>query len=320
MIKHSIICCIYNSMPVVRRCLTNLLACELGGSEIILVDNHSPDEDARRYIRVLAAQHDNLSVVDPGKNLGCHRGWNFGYEKSCGQSEFVYKLDDDTEVKTPAFLPLMAYALNMVPDLGFVSADIDAKQANKYEKKTLNSVTLEIALNGVVGFSLVGFRRADIQRWGLMQTGVYRAAGGRVFENEDRLYGGEEVFYATAARGEGRIIAHLPSVFAHHLDNQERDPDYAMWKRAYGFHGWTDLDLVEWRNSGQFVTHYRRSLALELHSKAPNEALLLEWVTRLGQIGGSEDTGLIDATASMTSNGVVRDACKAASAKLGGAK
>ncbi|MCW8129257.1 MAG: glycosyltransferase family 2 protein [Planctomycetota bacterium] len=306
MIKYSIICCIYNTLPVARQCLDALLACPQEDAEIILVDNHSPDPTVRQYIRILQTKHDNLSVIDPGKNLGCHQGWNAGYAQSHGA--FVFKLDDDTVIRTPGFMPYMAHALNQVPELGYISADIDAKQNNPYERTAINGVDLEIAKTGVVGFSLVCFRRSDVERWGPMLTGTYRAAGGRIIE-EDRLYGGEEVYYASAAKSEGKLIAHFPVVFCHHLDNAERDPDYAFWKRAYGYNGWTDLDLTTWRAHGLHLKHYRKAICLELQRKPMNDALLLEWVGRIVQIGGRDDVGLVDAVKAMTSNGAVKEAC-----------
>src|SRR5207245_2289511 len=137
-----------------------------------------------------------------------------------------------------------------------------------------NGVDLEIAESGVVGFSFVMFRRADIQRWGgALKTGPYMAAGGKPVVTE-RLYGGEEVFCAQAAHSEGKIIAHLPGVKCHHLDNSERHPDYPFWKIVHGYYAWTDRDMETWLSSGEALRDYGRGLCIELAKPIPNEAWL----------------------------------------------
>lgn len=312
----TVICCIYNSVGPVRQTLEALAACSEGGNvELVLVDNHSPDPAAREYIVEYEATHRHCRIVDPGKNLGCHGGWNYGLVHTHGQ--YVCKLDDDTVLLTRGWWQKMPAALAAVPECGFLSADIDAKQKNVYLRQMYNGYEFEVALTGVVGFSFVMFRRTDIARWGPMNVGAYRTASGTVVpEKAPRLYGGEEVYYAGAAKRECRFIAHFPAVKVHHLGNEERHPDYAMWKRAYGYHAWTDKDMETWIEKGEREQHYRRALQCEVHAQHPNDVLLIQWSTRLAQIGVRHDAALILGARDCTNNGVAKAACEAALAAL----
>lgn len=307
--KISVICCIYNALPLVRKCLDALLATAPADCEVILVDNHSPDEAARQFIRDILPKDPRVAVFDPGSNLGCHRGWNYGYHHSTG--EFVCKLDDDTVIQTQGWAEKLIRVFQVWPDLAAASSDIDAKQANKYVKAERDGCVLEIATQGVVGFSFVMFRRADIQRWGPMRTGQYRTAVGSQVK-EDRLYGGEEVFIAQCAAAEKKIIAHVPAVFCHHLGNEERHQDFAFWKRVYGYYAWTSLPMEEWIRAGDHLKDYARAIILEAGQLKPNDVLLAEWAKRLGEIGYKECIPILSWLFEFNQNEVVRANIKAA--------
>jgi len=312
--KLSVICCIYNNLPLVSRTLEALLrrtSCR--DAQIVLVDNHGPDSAARDYIRELAKHEVLVSVEDPGRNLGCHGGWNYGFDRSEG--EFVVKLDDDTEIATPSWDLHMIAALETIPRLAYLSADIDAKQRNKYRLENHSGIELEVPEAGIVGFSCVMFRRADLLRWGPMRTGAYRTAGGKVIR-DDRLYGGEEVYMAQLAREEDRFYAHFPKVFCHHMDNNERDPDYAMWKRVYGFHGWTNKDMETWRKDGDHIHAYAKCLQIECAQNQPNDVLLRDWTTRLGEVGDTRHVTTIAQVKQRTKNQDVLRSADIAIARL----
>lgn len=307
--KWSIICCLYNSYPVVKRAVDSILKYWEDGAELILVDNHGPDVGrVRPYLvnEVLRPMREAVRIAVPNENLGCHGGWNHGYKLATGK--YVLKFDDDTVVLTEGWLSKMQSALDDVKTLGYVSADIDAKQNNQYEMVGTHGHTLEVAAQGVVGFSCVMFRRSDIERWGPMKTGPYKFAGEPKVCVKERLYGGEEAYYADAARREGLIIAHYPAVKVHHLLNEERNPDYAFWKRVYGFYGWTDKDMEGWLSSGEAAEHYAAAVALEAKTHKPNDVLLRDWIKRLGLIGGKDCVEAIELAAINTRNGVVHDA------------
>ena len=304
--KLSLIMCLYNAWPVARQALVASMS-KLDRSlktEVLVIDNHGPDEIGRKAVREVALVTGDIAVLDPKKTLGGHGGWNFGYAASTG--DVVCKLDDDTVILTDGWNRKLYEALQHVPEVAYVSADIDAKQQNVYNVVTLNGETLEVPEAGIVGFSLVAIRRADIERWGPMQP-RYRAAGGKVVSGPDRLYGGEEAYYALKARADGRMIAHYPAVKCHHLSNEERHPDYAAWKRAYGYHAWTDKDMVAWIAAGEHVMSYARFIYNEIKQPVPNDVLLVEWGRRLGQVGTPDLAQMCRLIAVNSPNAVVRE-------------
>ena len=285
--------------------------------ELILVDNKGPEQEAiRRYVTKLAERHDNINLVCCGENLGCHGGWNYGFRIASG--DFLVKLDDDTVVMTEKWLDKMSNALIQIPDLAFISADIDAKQNNKYNIREINGHKLEVPERGIVGFSCVMFRRDDIIRWGLMKTGAYRYAGAGNGPVEDRLYGGEEVYYANMAAKEGKYIAHYQNVFCHHLDNADRNPDFVFWKRAYGYYGWTNLCMDEWIETKQNIEHYCKAILLEASQPTPNDVLIRDWTKRIGEIGGNSELGLVEMIIRLTKNEDVKKTAEEAAKKLKG--
>lgn len=314
----AIICCIYNAHKLVERCIQSVLSRPMDGVTLVCVDNHSPDHKSRDYVRDLFYKH-KIALYEAGKNLGCHEGWNAGVRwatEHFDEFDYLVKLDDDTEILTDDWAAKMTAALRDVKELGYVSADINAKQANRYSMRNINGHDLEVAENGVVGFSFVMFRADDIQRWGPMKTGPYRAAGGKKIAG-DRLYGGEEVYYAEAARGDGKIIAHMPGVRVYHMDNADRHPDFAFWKRSYGYHGWTDKPMEKWIADGDHIDQYAAALAQEMSGRQPNEVLMKEWSERLGQIAGPKVIPLLEHIPTVTKNEVVIEAVRTAIKSIG---
>ena len=318
----TVICCIYNSVGVVRRCLEALAEMSTPASvEVVLVDNHAPDPLTREYIKAFQRLHSGwVRIVDPGRNIGCHDGWNFGY-KAAAENEYVVKLDDDTVIETCRWAEKMQFALHVAPEIGYVAADIDIKSPHRCERQKYGDVLFDVAVEGIVGFSCVMFRRADVERWGPMKVGTYRTAGnGPILqEGVQSLYGGEEVYYMHHARRDGTRIAYLRDVHVHHLGNEERHPDYAMWKRSYAYRGIHRMEMLEWLASGQHVEHYAQEMKIELERTPPNHVLLIEWSQRLAQIGRAEHVWLLRRAAergAATGNAVCAEKCNAAAASL----
>lgn len=302
----SVIACVYNALPVARESLQSVIDTLPAFCELILVDNHSPDPETRAYLRELelGVPGKIIRVVDPGSNVGCHHGWNYGYNHC--EAPYVCKLDDDTIVLEPRWAMKMVSALDHLPQVAYLSADIDAKQQNKYRRETMAGHEIEIAESGIVGFSFVMFRRADIERWGPM-----KGRGG-----PGGLYGGEEAHYAAMARADGRLVCHFPPVLCRHAGNELRHPDYPMWKRAYGYRGWTKLDLEAWVKSGKHVGTYEAEIWQECEKPEPNPGLLLDWVRRLGQLGTIEHLPAIERARIASKNESVGRACTEAARRF----
>ncbi|OHB81181.1 MAG: hypothetical protein A2W31_05060 [Planctomycetes bacterium RBG_16_64_10] len=315
----SVIMPIYNSVGVARQACESVVAtsepCDV---ELILVDNHAPDPAVREYLPMFARAHRNVRIVDPGKNLGCHCGWNFGEKRAVGK--YLMKWDDDTVMLESGWVGKMTEAFEKIPTLGILSTDIDAKQANVYRIQDHGGIKLEVPERGIVGFSCVMFRRVDAEQWGPMRVGAYRTASATVLATGvESLYGGEEVFFANQAHANGQIIAHFPAVKVHHLDNAQRHPHYPAWKRSYGYLAWTRLGMAEWIASGQHVDDYARFIQCELQNQTPNHVLLMEWSARLADIGRPEHVQLLQRAAERakaTGNDVAAESCDVSATRL----
>ena len=305
--RYSVIACLYNTIGCVKPALESLFPLP-ADAELVLVDNCGPDNTVMHYAVALQAEHpEQVKIVRPGKNLGCHAGWNFGFKYSTGK--YVLKYDDDTVlVMKDNWLAKMSDALERNPQLAFLSADLDpaAKQQNKYlNVRFAGNHSVEVPQSGIVGFSCVMFRREDMERWGGLKCGAYRYAASKEVCKDEGLYGGEEVYVAQMAKAEGKTYGHYPAVLVHHLGNEERNYDYVFWKRVYGYYGWTHMDMSAWIASGEYVDHYARAMMLELKSTTPNDCLLVEWLRRLKEIGKKHHLMAVNACCE-SENGVVR--------------
>jgi glycosyltransferase involved in cell wall biosynthesis len=268
------------------------------------------------------------TVFDPGRNLGAHNGWNFGFEHGVVDKGFDYvvKLDDDTVIQTQDFDRLMVRGLHNKPGIAFLSADgsLYAKQLDTWDVQIAgdpqlpgDALVYEIPPRNIVDFHCVMFRVAEMMKWERKRqtVSIQDIAGasiqkvpwpanmysGRVWltnpegDGDKRLYGGEELYMAQKVRAEGRQIAYFRNVFCEHLDAKDRCQDYQLWKWCYGLCRWTEKGLVEWRESGEMLRDLRRMVGLWGCPEC--NPVLAEWVKqyivesvqRIGDLGDGSD-------------------------------
>jgi len=307
----------YNAYSVMKRCLQALFASSSPDVHVVLVDQHSPDERAGKFVKYLSgtagtgddgfgiwAPHRSVfkwcTVLDPGRNIGTHNGWNYGFEHGVvGKGyDYVVKLDDDTVITTQDWDKLMARGLAENPDIAFLSADgtVSAKQLDKWDVRTVNGLVYEIPPRNIVDFHCVMFRVADMLKWERQQQNNPGQYQGRVWltnpegDGDKRLYGGEELYMAMKARAEGKKLAYFRNVFCNHLDNSDRCQDYQLWKFVYGICRWTDKPVDEWRASGEMLRDLRHLVGQwALKEEGWARPYIVECVQRIGDIGEQRD-------------------------------
>jgi len=110
-----------NLYKVVKRCIDSIYEkSTYDNFEIILVDTGSDDKRVWDYYEHIKSVHDNFHVVEWFEKP-------FSYARSCNEGarqakgEFVLMLNNDTEVKTPDWLQLMAGDAQR-PEIGAVGA------------------------------------------------------------------------------------------------------------------------------------------------------------------------------------------------------
>lgn len=263
---------IYNEIELVERSIKSVAQNTKGEFDFVLVYNHPPDMKLRK-LKALIKEY-KITVLDPGRNLGCHEGFNYGvkqtnpdWQQGKWEYEYIAKIDDDTIVPLGWDEPMIR-VFDLDYHLAYISAvNLGARQGRNFKKRTLRDYLgdrqivkhhIEIPREGVVGFSCVVFPVKTLDRVGLLSTeNVFRANRRKC--GEDNLFMGEEQNYSSRVRRKGRYGAYLTDVDVVHIDNGERkDTDYLVWKFWYGYLGRTTEDYPTFRkNKLQLSEAYR---------------------------------------------------------------
>jgi len=232
--KLFVITCVYNKLDLVRACVEAVKQNTTGNYEHVLVYNHPPYPEIKKYINQSGA-----TVIDPLKNVGCHRGFNFAFDFRKDQGfDYVVKLDDDTIVPKKWNYPMME-VLNQDARLAYLSSiDDSAKQGGDFVERKIGNYTIQIPRVGCVGFSCVMFPIQTLNDIGTLSK-------------VNTLYGGEELDFLERVRGAGKYGAYIKEITAFHLGNENRESDYVLWKYVYGYQGFTNKDFIEFKNDRQ---------------------------------------------------------------------
>lgn len=113
----SIITVNYNQLAVTVECLKSLREITYPNTEIIVVDNASPDDNPEE----LKQQFPEIKLITSIENLGFAGGNNLGVKASKG--EYLMFINNDTEVP-PAFLEPLVNLLEKDKTIGMVSPKI----------------------------------------------------------------------------------------------------------------------------------------------------------------------------------------------------
>ena len=225
-----IITCVYNNLSLVKDCIKSVAENTTGEFMHVLVYNYPDNKEILEYL-----EQEKITVLDPGKNIGCHRGFNFGFERSKHYNpDFIVKLDDDTTVPKNWNLPMME-VLEQEKNLAYLSSiNKSAKQGSDFIERKIGKYTIEIPKSGVVGFSCVMFPAATLNQIG-------------VLSKIKTLYGGEELDFLERVRDAGKFGGYIKEVIAFHAGNENRDYDYVLWKYVYGYLGFTNKDFIDFK-------------------------------------------------------------------------
>ncbi|MBO3809821.1 MAG: glycosyltransferase family 2 protein, partial [Candidatus Brockarchaeota archaeon] len=88
----------YNGLRFLETCLKSLLSSTYRDFETILVDNGSKDGSIE-YLEKNFSKEPRFKIVPLGKNYGFAMGCNIGYKYTSPSSEFIFFLNNDTEIE-----------------------------------------------------------------------------------------------------------------------------------------------------------------------------------------------------------------------------
>jgi len=240
----NIIMSVYNNVSVAREAIYSVLKNTDILHKFILVNNHSFDIETQSLLKELSAKFKDTStfqVVDPGRNLGCHDGWNFGFKFINPSFSFCSKIDDDTMVPKNWASNLVSAAetweKSTSKSLGMLSANLDCRTSFSPEILDFGSFQYEIPKTAP-SFSCVLFKTKVIQTYGLM-----KGYG---------LYGHEESYYFKLFKEKGLSVLWSKNVLVHHIEANFKNWDYIVWKYFYGFRKKTTLSFDNFIESPDF--------------------------------------------------------------------
>lgn len=232
-LRFSIIINCYNTLTLIKKCLEAALTSTDRNSEIILVNNHPPYEEVLTFLREF--KHPRVRLLDPGRNIGCMPGFQYGAEHA--QGEYIVKLDDDVLVPRKNWTAAMYQALQDYPSLAYIALLPAPLRPTGRPQVKRNGYTLE-------------FRRSTILFWCMMMNkDLWKR---HFYLTNLPLYGVGERDYERKANELGLRKAYLTSHVCTSLGRtEEADPLYGAWKLFYVKQKDQRSDFLTWKKSFQ---------------------------------------------------------------------
>lgn len=211
----SVIINCYNTLALIKKTLEAALRTTDKNTEILLINNHPPYPDALRFLK--RYRHPRVRILNPGKNIGCMPGFQYGAGHSRGR--YIVKLDDDVIVPNKNWIQAMYQALTDFPKLAYVALKPSPLKPERRRLTVKPGYTLE-------------FRQGTVLFWCMMiKKSLWQS---HFVMNNLPLYGVGERYYERRANQLGLKKAYLASHVCTSLGRtKEADPLYGAWKLFY---------------------------------------------------------------------------------------
>ncbi|WHY97943.1 glycosyltransferase family 2 protein [Peribacillus simplex] len=251
--KFSIIVRCYNKLFIVKKCVEAAINSTDSNTEIILVNNHPPYKDVSEYLNNI--RHPRVKVLDPLRNIGNAKGFNYGAIHA--QGEFLINLDDDIVVPNNDWIDAMAKPFEDFPDLAYVSlawntvkdpVKNNLKKDPEYNKNVISNPDYTIYFENK--FTMFGCV--------MIKKSIWKNHFANVVQGD--LYG-IDGYYQQKANTIGMKTAYLLSHEPEHLvRTKETDPLYGAYKVIYAL-GVSKKDFPSWRlGKAQFTINEQQAL------------------------------------------------------------
>jgi hypothetical protein len=265
----------YQNVEVVERSLR--VALERYPGHIYVLDNGSFDERTSLFLYRIAQAERRITLYRSEKNLGCHGGFKFLFDKILESNPEVKWLikADDSFMPPPLLASEYEDVISKMDDHALIGTNFfsDGRLDKVKGKKRLSNLIKVVDWRGDVINLPWGFVNADFYRKNGI-TARYRMSNGSVVDGDGRLYGGEEAYWCERAILSGLTYGYLFPIGAEHVGNDVLDPVYMLWKYVYGYLGLTSDDFTEYRkDTGSVREDFQRWVGSDngMHRKWANE-------------------------------------------------
>lgn len=217
----SVITVSYRSASCIAECVRSVLEQEGVRTEMIIVDNASPDQT----VEVLRGLAGNIKVLENDVNIGFGRGCNQGFAASRGR--FIHFLNPDARLMGPDALATLCEAMEQHAAWGLAGMRVLSAEGHPKQPSTEYPDQRHVrndfsALPGKIAW--VGGASMMVRR------SVFESLGG--FDPNFFLYG-EETDLCLRLRQQGHEIGYVDDVEVRHIGaGSERGNDpYDVWTR-----------------------------------------------------------------------------------------
>jgi GT2 family glycosyltransferase len=154
----SVIVVNWNSSGYLRECLVSIRRCVVGVEyEVVVVDNHSPDEE----VDALPEEFNEIKMFKSPVNLGFAKANNLGFGQSKG--EYLLFLNPDTKLNSPA-IDLMLRQIESLADAGVVGCRL---LNSDLSVQTTAIQTFPTILNQALDAEILRRRWPNSRLWGI---------------------------------------------------------------------------------------------------------------------------------------------------------
>jgi hypothetical protein len=181
----------WNRSTEVLRAIQSIYDQSYSNFEIVIVDNHSPDNTAD----LIEQQFPDVKVIRLHRNLGATGGRNIALA-NC-QGDIIFNLDDDAVLKPDTLPRIVDFFATASPEVGLVACQVFEAGAFKFPSQSEASAIFEAC-----GWAI---RRTVLQKVGYFADQFFRTSEETDFAL-NVLSAGYQIWYLSDA-----IIHHMPS-------------------------------------------------------------------------------------------------------------
>lgn len=193
--------CLFNDPEIMVESLEHMKTTLGKHRELWVLDQHWPLSKQKthdRMVNVFGHGMDDVHLLDAGKNLGLHHGYNYIFEKAgLTDGDLVLCVDPDTWLETPCWDMAMERVLQHpnIPWVCTMNAGVETEQNVGWQHAIIDGVSIMAPQRPCIQ-SICGFKYSWIKR-----------IGG--FNEPSAFYGGLECFLWSQLM-QGEHVAYLP--------------------------------------------------------------------------------------------------------------